>query len=304
MLRYVDRARRVVSRRLVHERHQIGRRPRRPAGGHDLAPVPLPRAEQRLRPVPGVFELPPPLAARSRRAIGEAPFERLHAGLFIDRQDDAPRRRLQVQLGNRRHLLPKRGIGAVHPALDPMRLEIDVGQEALVAAPADVLDEAAARGFLDQLGDRARRLAARPITGSQARAINSKRVTGPNLGGGPGRGRSCNPASPWRWKRFRQRSTVRGCTPSHRAVATALMPSALARMMRARRASRWALVAARTRCPSGALLLVQRHPDARPPTTAHAATASWQWPAHQIFCLTSTRCASADFSGGISGSDH
>ena len=33
-------------------------------------------------------------------------------------------------------------------------------------------------------------------TGSQAKAINSKRVTGANFGGAPGRGRSCSPPTP------------------------------------------------------------------------------------------------------------
>ena len=41
------------------KRTEIGRRPRGAAVGHDAAPVHLKGAEQRLRPVPRVLELPP-----------------------------------------------------------------------------------------------------------------------------------------------------------------------------------------------------------------------------------------------------
>lgn len=44
-----------------------------------------------------------------------------------------------------------------------------------------------------------------PSTGSQAKAINSKGVTGANFGGEPDRGLSRSPFTPWRRNRSRQR---------------------------------------------------------------------------------------------------
>ena len=75
-------------------------------------------------------------------------------------------------------------------------------------------------------------------TGAQAKAINSKRVTGANFEGDPGRGLSCSPRTPWGRNRARQRSTIRGWTPRGRATAVALPPSSEARKIRARNPSR------------------------------------------------------------------
>jgi hypothetical protein len=51
----------------------------------------------------------------------------------------------------------------MQPALDPVRPQITRGQQPLVAAPADAGHKASGHGFVDQLGERACRLALVPL---------------------------------------------------------------------------------------------------------------------------------------------
>lgn len=81
-------ARRILRGHRVHEAHKIGRGPRGAALGHDAPAVDLKRAEQGLRPMARVFELPAPPAARDGRAIREAALQGLHARLLVNREHD------------------------------------------------------------------------------------------------------------------------------------------------------------------------------------------------------------------------
>jgi len=296
---------RVAHRELLHERHQIGRRPRRSARAHDLAPVHLKGAEQRLRAVPGVFELPPPGPARGGRAIRKAPLPGLHAGLFVDRQDDGAGRGMQIQVGNLGDLRPELGIGTVQPALDAVRSQVAVGQDALIAAPTDALHDATRGGFLDQRRNRARRLALRPCYGLAGQSDQ--------LGAGDG-------------AELRRRARPRPVLQPRQPLALKSPPPALDRTgMDAQPprdgASTLTLftgqddprphgIALETRPGSnptlefGTLLLAQRDSAARPAATQHAATASRRTLRDQTSCSTRGRSAPTDFPGRINGSDH
>ena len=93
---------------------------------------------------------------------------------------------MQVQVGDLRQPLEKLRIRAASPALDPVRPQIDVGpRSTMPRAAASYINSALVRVVLP----------AGATTGSQPKAINSKRVTGLNLGGGPGP-RLCPTAAP------------------------------------------------------------------------------------------------------------
>src|SRR5512143_138551 len=112
----------------------------------------------------------------------------------------------------------------------------------------------------------------RKFTGSHAKAMTSRRTMGPCFGLCPGRGRSHRAARPNLRNRPRQRSTVLGWAPHLLEMSSALPPSSHERMIRARKASRCVLVAARTRrqsslrCSSLRTIRTGRRPG---PTASH-----------------------------------
>ena len=107
----------VRDRHRLDEAHEIGRRAGVATVADDPAAVHLERTEQRLGPMTRVLELPLPRPPRARGAVREAPLQGLHARLLVDREHHRPRGRMQVQVGDRRHLLPKLGVGTVQPTL-------------------------------------------------------------------------------------------------------------------------------------------------------------------------------------------
>ena len=58
-----------------------------------------------------------------RGTVREAALQRLHARLLIDREHHGTGWGMQVQLGDRRHLLAELRIGTMEPALDPVRAQ-------------------------------------------------------------------------------------------------------------------------------------------------------------------------------------
>jgi len=144
---------RVLRRDRVHETYEIGPRPRGAALGDRPSAVDLEGTEQGLRAVACVLELPAAPPAPSGRPVREAPLQGLHARFLVDREHHRPGRGLQVQRGDFADLLPKLGIGAMHSALNLVRPQVDVGQDALVTAPADSLDQAARGRFVHQTVD-------------------------------------------------------------------------------------------------------------------------------------------------------
>jgi hypothetical protein len=267
--------------------------------------VHLKGAEERLRPVPRVLELPAAPPAGRRGAIREAAFQRLHARLLVDREHHRARRGLQIQGGNFRHLLAELRIRAVEPALDPMRPQIAVGEQALVTAPADAVHEAAADRFVDQFRDRARRLARARLHRLAGEGDQLQPRDGGKLRGGSGPRLVVQPVHPVASKpgppaldgaRVNPHAPGygRGTTAVFRAQDDAGSPSV-----------------ALTTGPGpnsplqfGTLLGVQPQPDPRPAATGHAPTASWSTARAQLFSAPRARSVPADFSGGTRGSGH
>jgi len=206
----------------------------------------------------------------------------MSARLLVDREHDRAARGMQVRGGDLRNFFAKRGIRAVDPALDPVRPEVDRGENALIATPTDAGHQAAGFGFVHQVGDRAGRLAGRTThrlagQGNQLQARDRAergRRPGPRLVLQSRQALTPEPRPP----------ALDGARMHHIAPETGPCPNSTREF--------------------GALPLVQRHPDAGPPATEHATTASWHRGRHQTFRSARDRSAQPDFSGGISGSGH
>jgi hypothetical protein len=265
----------------------------------------LKRAEQRLRAAPRVLELPPSPPAGPGRTIRKAPFQGLPAGLLIDREDHGARWRMQVQVGDRRHLRAELRVGAMEPPLNPMRPQITFGQQALVAAPADAGHEAPSHGFVDQFGERAGRLALvrghrLAGQGDQLQARDGRKLrrgSGPRLVVQPTHSvpsESVPPTLDGARMDAHAAGYSDGTTAVFRAEDNAgSQPVTLTTGPRPNSALEF-----------GPLLSIQRQPDARPAATGHLPTASWLPYWAQLFCASRARSVPADFSGGIRGSGH
>ena len=255
--------------------------------------------------MPRVLELPAAPPAGRRGPVRPAPLQRLHARLLIDREHHRAGRGMQVQRGDLRDLLAKLRIRAVQPAPDPVRPKLALRQQALVAAPADALHEAAGDRFVDQRRDCARRHALGPLhrlagEGDQLQAGDGRKLRwapGSRLVVQPAQPLASEPAAP-----ALDGARVDAHAPSHgRGTAAGFRGQDDARPHSVTLTTR---PGPNSALQFGALLGVQHQPDARPAATSHAPTASWLTVWAQLFCSPCTRAVPADFSGGIRGSGH
>lgn len=261
--------------------------------------------QQRLGAMPGVFEFSAPRPAGARRTIRKAPFQGLHSSLFVDREHDGFRGRVQVQGGDLRDLFAERGIRAVHPALHAMGAQIALGQHALIAAPTDAVHQPAGLGDLHQVGNGARRAPGalpdrftrqsdqlqpgnRAELGRRAgaRPVNQAWQTVTLESGAPalhGPRMHAHPVGHRRSTKAARAGQDNPC-PDHIAVETRRHPHAAFQL--------------------GALLDVQRDPAARPSAAGHTLTTSWRRRCPQTFREICSRFLRTDFSGRIRRLDH
>lgn len=104
-----------------------------------------------------VFPLPAGAPPWPRRLVREASLQRLHAGLLVHADDGGARGWVQVKLGDLRDPLPKLGIRTVHPALHEVGPDLTLAEDALDAAPRDVLGDSAHDRFYSNILDRSHR---------------------------------------------------------------------------------------------------------------------------------------------------
>ncbi len=256
-------------------------------------------------PVTRVLELPPSRPPGDRGAGREAPRQGLHARFLVDREHHRPRGRMQVQVGDRRHLLPKLGVGTVQPAPHPVRPQLADGQNPLIATPADPRHEVAGCRLLHQRGNRPRRPPVLPLNRLAGQGNQLQAGDWPKLRRGPGPGAIRQPGEPG------------APEPGPPAFDGARMDPHVARhgrgtaRLRAGQDDPGTHRVALGRGPRsnsplefGALRLVPHDLDARPSAPAHAPTGSLHPLLHQLFRSPRPSLPRVHFSGGISGSDH
>ena len=196
-------------------------------GGH------VQRGEQRGRPVAGVVRGPALRLAGGHRQQGLRAVQGLHLALLVDRQDDGILRRAHVQADDVADLLDEVGVGGELEGLAEVGLEAE--------GPPDAAD-----GRLRQ-PDGLGHVAGAPVGGGLGLLLQGlgddpldHRVG--DRPRGAGRGSSARPSSRSARKRFRHLPTVTGLTRSRAATSVLSRPSAQARTILARVASRWVLL--------------------------------------------------------------
>lgn len=98
--------------------------------GEDLAGAHIQGGDQRGGAVVAVLELLASGLARAGGTTGVAPGAGGDRGLLVDGQHHHPFRRVAVQVAHVRDTVPEvRGVPAGEPTADPVRLEVQVGQD-------------------------------------------------------------------------------------------------------------------------------------------------------------------------------
>ena len=284
----------------------------RPLCGCRRTPLPPGRgAHRRHRAASGCHvactRTPDAPGARGRRGGQESVAPGLASRFSRRPRARPPRGRPQIQIADRRHSLAKLGVGTARPSPHSVRPQLAGGGIGLIATPADPEYDAAGR----RLFAPTRQSSASPTlssrsTGSQAKAINSRRVISPTRRAHPAGGDPATPAA--------RPAGIGPASIEHRAW----VDPDLARHGRGAAvmntgqddpgphpSSRWALVPARTRRWSSARCCSSS-------TAGRSAVPPPAWgPAHWIIAPASTptfrspcpRPRGVYLSGGMSESD-
>src|SRR6266852_9349103 len=135
----VDRSLGILRGDHAHEPHQVLAFARRAAGGDDRPGAYIKGRNDGPRAVP--FVLPFPTRATVRAAgspmIGKPVFQGLHAGHLVNAEHGAPGGRVEIEVADLGHLLPKLGVGAVQPAAHQMRPDVALREDPLHGRCAD-----------------------------------------------------------------------------------------------------------------------------------------------------------------------
>jgi hypothetical protein len=134
----------------LHEFHQVGLRPPITASADHTAGVNVESGDQSLCAVPNVLEFPSPKSAGLRRTVEMLSFDRLNAGLFVDRQNHGTFRHLMIQRTDRIHFFAKRGVGAVQPLANAMGSDVARLENAMQVTAADRVHHLAADRLVEQ----------------------------------------------------------------------------------------------------------------------------------------------------------
>ena len=206
-------------------------------GGHraHLARVHPQRCEQVLRAVTDVLVLAPSGPCGPCRRIRPRRRLRLDAGLLVDRDDQCPLRRIEVEPAYLRACASKSGPSSLITHCSSRCGLISAARRISCACDSDMPTRSASSRCVQ----RSRRSPSGVSPGRvQAIAINRARVCGPCTSGRPGRGASRRPAIPSASKRRRHFFTVCSEQPTSFAILAAERPSAAASTIRARSTAR------------------------------------------------------------------
>src|ERR1700680_1973912 len=135
----VDRSLRILSGDLAHEPQQVLALPRRAADRDDLPGAHIKGRNDGPRAVPFVL----PFATRAAAGpagspmIGKTVFQGLHAGHLVNAEHGAAGGRVDIEVADLGHLLPKLRIGAVQPAAHQMRPDVALREDPLHGRLAD-----------------------------------------------------------------------------------------------------------------------------------------------------------------------
>src|SRR6266545_1650024 len=151
----VDRSLRILRGDGAHESPQVLALPRRAADRDDLPGAHIKGRNDGSRAVP--FVLPFPTRAASRTAgspmIGKTVFQGLHASHLVNAEHGAAGGRVEIEVADLGHLLPKLRIGAVQPAAHQMRPDGALREDPLHGRLADRRHDGAGDGLLTHVLD-------------------------------------------------------------------------------------------------------------------------------------------------------